>query len=86
MNKPSNRDGSWLQREARLAERGKTRGVVTQIYDGGQLVGSVDRIGLRFESFARSGRYIGRFYNLDQAIEAVKSAHQSARIVSGFFG
>lgn len=77
--------GWWDKREAATAER-RSRAVVTRIYDGSLMIGSVDRVGLRFECFSSAGRYMGHYYNLDQAIEAVRSAHRSARVVAGLAG
>ncbi|WIJ24988.1 hypothetical protein [Devosia sp. RR2S18] len=83
MTRPKKFVGWWDRHEAALAANGKSRAVVTHVYDGAQLIGTVDRVGLRFESFSGTGRYLGRFVDRDLAVDAVHSVHQTRRIVAG---
>jgi hypothetical protein len=53
--------------------------------DGKQILGTVDRIGAKFESFGARQQFIGRHKSRDEAVAAIYASHKAAHIVNGLF-
>lgn len=58
---------------------------VARVMDGKQILGTVDRIGAKFESFGARQQFIGRHKSRDEAVAAIYASHKAAHIVNGLF-
>lgn len=82
MTPPRNKFTGWADKP----KPDNTRLQVVRVLDGDRVLGTVDRIGRRYESFDANQRFIGQHASRDAAVQAIHGQHQAGSIVNGLIG
>lgn len=72
-----------MKRPNRPAPHRPKRCPAIKIFDGIQVIGTVEWSGERFDSFSSGERFIGAFDTRGGAVEAIRAHHKAARTVRG---